>query len=84
MPFLENEVALYYIDQIKRSNCIILSTILNNYWSSAAFDENCLDHQAILNLITKIKHNGLAMQKICQNQPSFTPWAVVKSKKKKM
>ena len=54
MSFLERETALSYIDQIKRSNCIILSNILNNYWSSAAFDQNCLDHCEILNLVKKL------------------------------
>ena len=83
MPPLDKETVLFHIDSLKRSNCRILSEILNKYWSSAAFDHNALDFQKIQFLLKKIKANGLTMQKICQNQPSYTPWTLVSTRKHK-
>ena len=48
---LDKNTALFHIDSIKRSNCQILSKILNNHWSPAAFDQRGLDNQIIHHLI---------------------------------
>ena len=83
MSSLDKEAVLFHVDSLKRANCQILSKILNNYWSAAAFDRTSLDHQTIHHLIKKVKTNGLIIQTICQNQPSYTPWSVVMSRKRK-
>ena len=83
MATLNRETVLFHIDSLKRSNCQILSKILNNYWSAAAFDRTGLDHQIILHLIKKVKTNGITIQRICQNQPNYKPWTVVVGRKRK-
>ena len=83
MSPLDKETVLFHIDSLKRSNCRLLSEILNNYWSSAAFDHSALDYQKIQFLLKKIKANGLTMQKICQNQPNYTSWTLVSTRKYK-
>ena len=82
MATLNRETVLFHIDSLKRSNCQILSKILND-WSAAAFDRSGLDHQINLHLIKKIKTNGLTIQRICQNQPNYNPWTVVVGRKRK-
>ena len=83
MLSFDKNTALFHIDSIKRSNCQILSKILNNYWSPAGFDQRCLNNQIIHNLIIKVKANALTIQKICQSQPQYTPWTLVMSRKRK-
>ena len=83
MSSLDRETVLFHIDCLKRVNCQILSQVLNNYWSVAAFEKSSLDHQVIHHLIKKVRKNGTTIQKICQNQPNYTPWTVVMNRKRK-
>ena len=83
MSFLDRESLLFHIDSLKRSNCQILSKLLNNYWYSAAFDRSYLDQHQIRHLISKVKTNSLTIQRMCQNQPNYTPWTLVKGEKRK-
>ena len=54
MPLQNREAVRFYIDSIKRSNCKILSIILNEYWSAAAFNQKSLDNQNILYYLRKV------------------------------
>ena len=83
MSLQNREAVRFYIDSIKRSNCKILSIILNEYWSAAAFNQKSLDNQNILYYLRKVKMNSLNIQKICQAHPSYTPWSVVMGRKRK-
>ena len=83
MSLQNKEAVHFYIDSIKRSNCKILSIILNEYWSAAAFNQKSLDNQNILYYLRKVKMNSLNIQKICQAHPSYTPWSVVMGRKRK-
>ena len=80
---LDKNTALFHIDSIKRSNCQILSKILNNHWSPATFDQRGLDNQIIHHLIKKVKTNALTIQRICQSQPHYNPWTLVINRKRK-
>ena len=80
---LDKNTALFHIYSIKRSNCQILSKILNNHWSPAAFDQRGLDNQIIHHLIKKVTTNALTIQKICQSQPHYNPWTLVINRKRK-
>ena len=73
MSTLNRETALFHIDSLKRSNCQILSKILNNYWSAAAFDRSGLDHQIIHHLIKKVKKMGLLSKEYVKINQTTTP-----------
>ena len=65
----ERQIAIAYIDILRRSNCNNLMLLLNSYWAQSAFQFGPLDYPKILEATKKIKTNASSILRICEAHP---------------
>ena len=69
MDMDEKQIAIIYIDILRRSNCNSLMLVLNSYWAHSAFELGPLDYPKVLDCTERIRTNAESILKICQAQP---------------
>ena len=65
----EKQIALSYIDILRRSNCNSLMLLLNSYWAHSAFELGPLDRPKVLESTERIKTNAMSILNVCHAQP---------------
>ena len=79
----QRETIISYIYCLQRANFEILMNLMNNIWTKSAIQGEPLNESNVLELVKRIKKNGLEMLKCSQKVENFVEWTAVKSKKRK-
>ena len=69
MSMPPRKAAIASLNELKRSNCQILISAMNHYWTDAALANAPLDSRMMVALTQKVRDNATSMMKICQSVP---------------
>ena len=67
MNMSPRKAAIASLNELKRSNCQILISAMNHYWTDAALANAPLDSRMMVALTQKVRDNATSMMKICQS-----------------
>ena len=70
----EEEIAVSYINSVRRANCQLLMQLLNDYWTNATFGHKGLDKEKVAELTKTIRNHAFNMLKVCEKQMYNSDW----------